>query len=78
MDTTWNGAEILLAVDAGAEGAGIGAFIRDRLDAETAEMGLNDMFNEVQATHPKREAVTRRLEARGFEGIPAWRSAQPD
>jgi N-acetylglutamate synthase-like GNAT family acetyltransferase len=68
MDTTWNGAEILLAVDPESEGAGVGSFILDRLDAETAEKGLNYMFNQVQATHPKRKAVTRWLEARGFRG----------
>lgn len=68
MDTTWNGAEILLAVDPDAQGGGIGGFILDKLDAETASKQLNYMFNEVQANHPRREAVTKWLEARGFEG----------
>jgi len=68
MDTTWNGAEILLAVSPDAEGAGVGSFILDQLDAATAEKRLNYMFNVVQATHPQREAVTRWLEARGFQG----------
>ena len=68
MDTTWNGAEILLAVDPAVEGGGVGTFILDKLDAETAEKGLNYMFNVVQPGHPRREAVTRWLEARGFEG----------
>ena len=68
MDTTWNGAEILLAVDPEGQGGGVGSFILDQLDAETAEKGLNYMFNVVQPSHPQREAVTRWLEARGFQG----------
>ena len=68
MDTTWNGAEILLAVDPEAQGKGVGSFILDHLDRETAERGLNYMFNVVQPEHPRREAVTKWLQARGFEG----------
>ena len=68
MDTTWDGAEILLAVDPQAQGGGVGAFILDQLDAETSEKGLNYMFNVVQAAPPRREAVTAWLEAHGFEG----------
>ena len=68
MDTTWNGAEILLAVDGAARGRGVGSFILEQLGRETAAKGLNYMFNVVQPEHPQREQVTRWLEQRGFEG----------
>ena len=50
------------------KGGGVGGYILDQLDAETAAKQLNYMFNEVQPNHPQREAVTKWLEARGFEG----------
>lgn len=68
MDQTWNGAEVLLAVDASARRAGVGTYILDRLEHEAASRGLNYMFNVVRPTHPQREAVTAWLESRGFHG----------
>ena len=68
MDSTWNGAEILLAVEQGRRGTGVGTFILDRLEEEAQSRGLNYIFNVVQPTHPEREKVTSWLEARGFQG----------
>jgi GNAT superfamily N-acetyltransferase len=66
MDTTWGDAEILLAVDAAAQGKGVGTFIIDRLDEEAASRGLNYLYNQVRDTHPDPGGITRWLENRGF------------
>ena len=66
MDATWNGAEILLAVDPAARRQGVGSFILDKLEDEAHSRGLNYLFNVVLPTHPDREAVTGWLERRGF------------
>jgi N-acetylglutamate synthase-like GNAT family acetyltransferase len=66
MDTTWNGAEIVLAVDATAQRGGVGTFILDRLEDEAASRNLNYLFNVVRPTHPKAREVTSWLERRGF------------
>ena len=68
MDQTWNGAEILLAVDPETQRRGVGTFILDRLEDEAAARGLNYMFNVVRESHPQRESVTAWLESRGFAG----------
>ena len=67
MECVWGDAEILLAVEPGHRGRGVGTFILDRLEREAAERGLNYLFNVVQPTHPDPEGITRWLEARGFE-----------
>jgi len=67
MDCTWGDAEILLAVGPDHGKRGVGSFILERLDAEAAAQGLNYLFNAVRPTHPRRDAVTRWLMARGFE-----------
>jgi N-acetylglutamate synthase-like GNAT family acetyltransferase len=66
LDDVWGDAEILLAVDAEARGAGVGAFIVARLEDEAAARGLNYVLNVVRDTHPDRDAVAAWLEARGF------------
>jgi N-acetylglutamate synthase-like GNAT family acetyltransferase len=66
MDCVWGDAEILLAVDDGARGSGVGSFILEHLEREAAAHGLNYMFNVVRPNHPDRETVTRWLEAREF------------
>jgi GNAT superfamily N-acetyltransferase len=68
MDTTWEGAEILLAVDPSHQRHGVGSFILDRLEDEARARGVEYLFNVVRDTHPEREAVTRWLNAHGFEG----------
>lgn len=66
MDSTWEGAEILLAVDPASRKHGVGTFIVDRLEREAAARNLNYLFNTVKPTHPDRANVTRWLENRGF------------
>lgn len=66
MECDWAEAEILLAVHPDSQGEGIGEFILDQLEAEAAERGLNYLYNTVRETHPRREAITRWLEARKF------------
>jgi GNAT superfamily N-acetyltransferase len=66
MDTTWNGAEVLLAVDPAARRHGVGTFIMDGLEREAARRGLHYLYNVVRHTHPDRDGITRWLLARGF------------
>ncbi|MGZ4648579.1 MAG: GNAT family N-acetyltransferase [Blastococcus sp.] len=68
LDDVWGDAEILLAVDASARGAGAGAFALARLGDEAAARGLNYVVNVVRDTHPDRESVTRWFLAHGFAG----------
>lgn len=67
MDTSWEGAEMLLAVRPDAQGKGVGSFIVDRLVDEAKKRGVPYLFNTVQPTHPQAAEVTRWLEKRGFE-----------
>jgi GNAT superfamily N-acetyltransferase len=69
LDATWGGdAEILLAVDAGAQQQGAGSFILGRLEGEAASRGLNYVYNTVRATHPDREDLHDWLAVRGYRG----------
>jgi N-acetylglutamate synthase-like GNAT family acetyltransferase len=68
LDDVWGDAEILLAIEAGARGAGAGAFALARLEDEAAARGLNYVLNVVRDTHPDRDAVTAWFQARGFSG----------
>ncbi len=68
MEYDWAEAEILLAVAPDAQGGGVGSFILDKLEDEAAERGLNYLYNTVRDSHPRREAITRWLEARRFAG----------
>jgi ribosomal protein S18 acetylase RimI-like enzyme len=68
LDDVWGDAEILLAVDAGARGAGVGSFVLARLEEEAAARGLNYVVNVVRETHPDRAAVTAWFVAHGFRG----------
>lgn len=67
MDVVWGEGEILLAVDADARGAGVGAFIVTKLAAEAAARGLRVVHNKVRATHPARDQVTAWLKKHEFE-----------
>ena len=67
MDRTWDGAEILLAVDPTRQKHGVGTFILDQLEREAKTRGLNQLYNVVRETHPDRIAVTRWLISRGFK-----------
>jgi N-acetylglutamate synthase-like GNAT family acetyltransferase len=66
LDDVWGDAEILLAVDEGERGAGVGAFVLEHLEQEAAGRGLNYVLNVVRETHPEREAVSAWLAAHGF------------
>lgn len=68
LDDVWGDAEILLAVEDGARGAGVGAFVLGRLEAEAAAHGLNYVINVVHDTHPDRAGVIAWLERRGYVG----------
>jgi GNAT superfamily N-acetyltransferase len=67
MDTTWGDAEVLLVVDAGRRGRGVGTFILDQLEREAGARGLNYLYNVVPARHPDRGGFAKWLEKRGFE-----------
>ncbi len=66
MDTTWGDAEILLAVEPRARGAGVGTFVLDRLETEARGRGLHYLYNAVRETHPLHAEVTAWLQARNF------------
>ncbi|WP_177212620.1 GNAT family N-acetyltransferase [Geodermatophilus ruber] len=66
LDDVWGDAEILLAVEEGERGAGVGAFVLGRLEEEAAARGLNYVLNVVREGHPERAAVTAWFERHGF------------
>src|SRR4051794_31391567 len=66
LDDVWGDAEILLAVEEEARGAGVGSFVLARLEEEAAARGLNYVLNVVRDTHPDRVAVTAWFERHGF------------
>lgn len=68
MDRTWDGAEVLLAVDPKQQRTGVGTFMLDQLEREAAQRGLNQLYNIVRPTHPDGAAVTKWLQERGFKG----------
>jgi N-acetylglutamate synthase-like GNAT family acetyltransferase len=66
MDCTWEGAEMLLAVDRPARRHGVGTFILDSLEKEAGARGVEYLFNTVRPTHPQGDAVTAWLQRHGF------------
>ncbi|MEX5718706.1 GNAT family N-acetyltransferase [Geodermatophilus maliterrae] len=66
LDDVWGDAEVLLAVEGGARGTGVGAFALRHLEEEAAARGLNYVLNVVRDTHPERGVVTAWLERQGF------------
>jgi N-acetylglutamate synthase-like GNAT family acetyltransferase len=66
LDDVWGDAEVLLAVDAGERGSGVGSFVMAHLEQEAAARGLNYVVNVVRQSHPARDAVTAWLQGRGF------------
>lgn len=68
MDYSWGDAEVLLAVDAGAQSRGVGTFIIERLDHEASARGLNYLYNVIPAAHPDKEGLRQWLLQRGFAG----------
>jgi GNAT superfamily N-acetyltransferase len=68
LDDVWGDAEILLAVEQGSRGTGVGRFLLAHLEEEAAARGLNYVTNVVHATHPDRERVTAWFRAHGFSG----------
>jgi GNAT superfamily N-acetyltransferase len=68
LDTTWGGdAEILLAVAADRQEAGVGTFILGRLEQEAAARGINYVHNRIRE-HEQRDLVHDWLVVRGFRG----------
>ncbi len=69
LDVTWGGdAEVTLAVDPAHQGAGVGSFVMEHLEAEALARGVNYVYNTVPDGHPDREAVHDWLLVRGYEG----------
>ncbi len=69
LDATWGGdAEILLAVDASAQGRGVGSFVIGHLEDEAARRGLNYVYNTVRASHPRHDELHDWLAVRGYRG----------
>jgi N-acetylglutamate synthase-like GNAT family acetyltransferase len=66
LDDVWGDAEILLAVEQGERGTGVGAFLLEHLEREAAARGLNYVLNVVRETHPERTAVAAWFQAHGF------------
>jgi len=66
MDCTWGDAEILLVVDPGERGRGIGSFILDQLEREARDRGLNYLYNVVPASHPEPRRLATWLGRRRF------------
>lgn len=67
LDVVWGDAEILLVVEPSRQGQGVGAFILDQLERESAQRGLNYICNVVKPTHPEGERLTAWLVRHGFE-----------
>jgi len=67
LDSEWGDAEITFVVDPARRGAGIGAFIVDRLEEEAAERGLNYVYNVRQ---PGRSPLRRSGRARHYPAGP--------
>jgi N-acetylglutamate synthase-like GNAT family acetyltransferase len=68
LDDVWGDAEILLAVEDGVRGRGVGRFALEHLEREAAARGLNYVVNVVRETHPQRAQVTAWFLAHGFSG----------
>jgi GNAT superfamily N-acetyltransferase len=66
LDSEWGDAEVTFLVAPGHRGAGIGAFILDRLEAEAAARGLNYIYNVVPPASPDPGWVTAWLTGHGF------------
>lgn len=66
LDVVWGDAEITVATDPAVEGKGIGSFILIELEREARARGLNNLYNIVRPTHPRRAEVSTWLERRGF------------
>ena len=66
LDSEWGDAEITFLVAPARRGAGIGAFILDRLEEEAAARGLNYIYNVISATHPDPDWIAHWLTSHGF------------
>ncbi len=66
MDVNWGDAEILLVVEPGAQGRGVGTFILEHLEREARDRGLNYLYNQVQPEHPAHADITAWLQKRAF------------
>lgn len=66
LDSEWGDAQITFFVAADHRGAGVGAFIVERLADEARERGLMVTYNVVPSTHPEPAVVSAWLRKRGF------------
>lgn len=66
LDSEWGDAQITFFADPARRGAGIGAFILDRLEHEARKRGLNYIYNVVPDSHPDRAWMTAWLEQHGL------------
>src|SRR5690349_11611291 len=68
LDDVWGDAEILLAVEEGARGSGVGTFALANLEDEAAARELNYVVNVVRDTHPQHDEVVGWFREHGFRG----------
>jgi GNAT superfamily N-acetyltransferase len=66
LDSEWGDAEVTFLVDPARRGAGIGAFILDRLEDEAVARGRNYIYNVIPATHPDPNWITHWLVSHSF------------
>ena len=66
MDSTWGDAEILLFVEAGHRGQGIGTFILGHLEEEARSRGFFYLYNVIPTNHPDAEGIKAWLAERSF------------
>ncbi len=66
MDSTWGDAEILLVVDPGHQGKGVGTFILAKLEEEARTRGFFYIYNVLPTQHPDAEGVASWLGKRNF------------
>jgi len=68
LDISWGGdAEVLLAVDPGSQGQGVGSFVLAGLEQEATARGINYVYNTIRE-HERRDLVHDWLVVRGFRG----------
>ncbi len=66
LDSEWGDAQISFFVAPDRRGAGVGAFILDKLEDEARRRGLNHIYNVVPDSHPDRRWMTHWLTLHGF------------
>jgi GNAT superfamily N-acetyltransferase len=67
VDFNWSNGEVLLAVDAGSRGRGVGSFIIRRLHAEAQARGVHYLYNVIPVAHPEPARLAAWLQRHGYE-----------